>query len=96
MSVTTLILIFLIIANLPWINDRLFCVFVLKAPKKIVIRLAETIVFYLASLLIAIAVELNFSGEVYPQGWEFFSITFCLFMVLAVPGVIYRYQWRKE
>jgi uncharacterized protein DUF2818 len=50
-------------------------------------------VFYIVSLLIAIAFEMKFSGEIYRQGWEFFTITFCLFLVLAVPGVIYRYQW---
>ena len=58
-----------------------------------VVRLLETLVFYINSLLIAIAFELKFSGEVYPQGWEFFTITLCLFFVLAVPGVVYRYQW---
>ncbi len=93
MSAVTLILLFFIIANLPWISDRVFCIYPLKTTKKVIIRLAETLVFYIISLLIAIAFELKFSGEVYPQTWEFFTITFCLFLVLAVPGVIYRYQW---
>lgn len=93
MSAVTLILLFFIIANLPWISDRVFCVYPLKTTKKVIVRLAETLVFYIISLLIAIAFELEFSGEVYPQTWEFFTITFCLFLVLAVPGVIYRYQW---
>lgn len=93
MSASTLILIFFIIANLPWLNERVFCVYPLKSTKKVGIRLAETLVLYLVSLLIAIVFELQFSGEIYPQGWEFFTTTFCLFLVLAVPGVIFRYQW---
>jgi hypothetical protein len=93
MSVATLIIIFFIIANLPWLSDRVFCVFALKSHKKVIIRLLEMLVFYIVSLLIAIAFEMKFSGEVYPQGWEFFTITFSLFLVLAVPGVVYRYQW---
>lgn len=93
MSPITLILIFLIIANLPWFTERAFLVFPLKNVKSILVRLIELIVFYFVSLLIAIAAEIQFSGEVFPQQWEFFVTTFCLFLVLAIPGVIYRYQW---
>lgn len=93
MSSTTLILLFLVIANLPWFTERVFLVFPLKSVKSVVIRLIELVVYYFASLLIAIAAEIQFSGEVFPQQWEFFVTTFCLFLVLSVPGVIYRYQW---
>jgi len=93
MSSTMLILLFLVIANLPWFTERVFLVYPLKAVKSIVIRLIELVVYYFASLLIAIAAEIQFAGEVFPQQWEFFVTTFCLFLVLAVPGVIYRYQW---
>jgi hypothetical protein len=93
MSSTTLILLFLIIANLPWLTERVFLVYPLQTAKSVLVRLIELLVFYFASLLIAIATEMRFSGEVYPQTWEFFVTTFCLFLVLSVPGVIYRYQW---
>lgn len=93
MSPTTLILLFFIIANIPWISERAFLVIRLTNEKSPWLRLFELIVFYFASLLIAIAAEIQFSGEVFPQHWEFFVTTFCAFLVLAVPGVIYRYQW---
>lgn len=93
MSSSTLILLFLVIANLPWFTERVFLVFALNSVKSVMIRLIELVVYYFASLLIAIAAEIQFSGEVFPQQWEFFVTTFCLFLVLAVPGVIYRYQW---
>lgn len=93
MSVTLLIVLLLIIANLPWMSNRVFMVLALKSPKSVVIRLAEQLVYYLMGLLIAIGFEMRFSGEIYPQTWEFFVTTFCLFLVLAVPGMIYRYQW---
>jgi len=100
MSSTTLILLFLVIANLPWFTERVFLVYPLKSVKSVMIRLIELVVYYFVSLLIAIAAEIQFSGDVFPQQWEFFVTTFCLFLVLAVPGVIYRYQWlamqRKE
>ncbi|MDC9724380.1 MAG: DUF2818 family protein [Gammaproteobacteria bacterium] len=93
MSPITLILLFLVIANLPWFTERVFLVYPLQSVKSVVIRLIELVVYYFASLLIAIAAEIQFSGDVFPQQWEFFVTTFCLFLVLAVPGVIYRYQW---
>ena len=93
MSSTALILLFFIMANLPWISERVFLIYSLKMSKKIIIRLAETLVFYIFSLLLAIFLEVKFSGEVYSQGWEFFTITFCLFVVMSVPSIIFHYQW---
>jgi hypothetical protein len=34
-------------------------------------------------------------GQVAPQKWEFYAITACLFLVLAFPGFIYRFFWKK-
>ena len=93
MSSTALIFIFLIIANLPWLTERVFLLYPLQRNKPVIVRLIELIVFYFVSLLIAIAAEIQFSGDVFPQTWEFFVTTFCMYLVLAVPGVIYRYQW---
>jgi len=93
MSATLLIIIFIVIANLPWFTERVFLVYLMKEKKPVLIRLIELFIYYFACLLIAIAAEINFSGDVFPQTWEFFVTTFCLFLVLSVPGVIYRYQW---
>ena len=88
-----ILLLFFIMANLPWISERVFFIYSLKMPKKIIIRLVETLVFYILGLLLAIFLEIKFSGEVYSQGWEFFSISLCLFVVMAVPSMIFHYQW---
>lgn len=93
MSSTALIVIFFIIANLPWISERAFLVIRLTKVKSAWLRLFELIVFYFVSLLIAVVAERQFSGEAFPQEWEFYVTTFSGFLVLAVPGVIYRYQW---
>jgi hypothetical protein len=61
--------------------------------KPIWVRLIELTVYYLLSLLIGIAFEIRYSGDVYTQQWEFIVTTLSLFLVLAVPGVVYRYQW---
>ncbi len=92
MSVWLMIGLFVLIANLPWIGNRVFFIWPLQ-PKPVWIRLVELLVYYFISLLIGIAFEIRFSGDVYTQQWEFFVTTLSLFLVLAVPGVVYRYQW---
>jgi hypothetical protein len=93
MSSASLILLFFIIANLPWFTERVFFIYKPNTMKPVAIRLLEVVIYYFGCLLIGIAAEIQFSGEVYQQCWEFFVTTFSLFLVLAVPGVIYRYQW---
>lgn len=92
MSIWLMLAIFLLIANLPWIGERVFFVFRMQK-KPIWVRLLELFVYYLISLLIAVGFEQRYAGDVYQQSWEFFVTTLCLFVVLAVPGVVYRYQW---
>lgn len=93
MSPIVLIILFLFIANIPWFTERALLVIPLNNVKSIFIRLVELVIFYFVSLLIAIAAEIQFSGDIFPQQWEFFVTTLCLFLVLSVPGVVYRYQW---
>ena len=88
-----LLIVFIVLANLPWITERALLVFPLNEVKSVWIRLVELIVFYVVALLIAIAAEIQFSGEVSPQHWEFFTTTICMFLVFSVVGVVYRYQW---
>ena len=93
MSPLLLILVTLIIANVPWFTERLFLAFQMEKGKSWGWRLLELLVFYFLSLVIATMSEMRFSGDVHPQQWEFFATTFCAFLVLSVPGLIYRYQW---
>jgi hypothetical protein len=83
---------FLLIANLPWIGNRVFFVYPMQV-KPAWVRFFELLVYYLLSLVVAVGFEMRFSGEVYQQEWEFFVTTLSLFLVLSVPGVVYRYQW---
>lgn len=92
MSIWLMLGLFLVLANLPWIGDRVFFVYALER-KSNWVRLFELMVYFFISLGIGIAFEIRFSGEVYTQGWEFFVTVLSLFLVLSVPGVIYRYQW---
>ena len=78
-------------ANLPFFNERLLALVPLPMPVKPVwVRLLELLVCYFVVGLVARMLEAKI-GSVFPQGWEFFAITACLFLVFAYPGFVLRY-----
>ena len=93
MSVAALLLLWFVLASFPWVNERVFVVIKLSSAKSAWVRLGELIVYYLVALMVAAGFEQRFSGNIYQQDWEFFVTTLCLFLVLAVPAVVYRHQW---
>jgi len=93
----TVIIIFVtvafIAANLPWISDRLFGVIAVKSDKKPVwLTILEWFILYLMIGMVALGIEKKFTSDIYSQGWEFYATTFCLFLVFALPGFIYRFD----
>ncbi len=93
----TVIIIFVavafIAANLPWISDHLFGVIALKSGKKPVwLTILEWFILYLLIGMVALGIEKKFTSDIYSQGWEFYATTFCLFLVFALPGFIYRFD----
>ena len=89
------ILLAVLAANLPFLNERLLALVPLKrTAKPIWMRLAELMVLYAFVGLIAYLLEARV-GNAFVQRWEFYAITGCLFLVLAFPGFVYRYL-RKQ
>ncbi len=89
----------LVAANLPFVTRRIF--FVGPSPgtggdKSLVWRLAELFVLYLLLGLAAALFESQAYGGRYPQGWQFYATTACLFVVFAYPGFVVRYLWRRQ
>ena len=92
-SVVLLVLIALGAANLPWLSDRVFIFMSTPAQGKgIWIRWAEWTVYYFLVGLMAIGLEYKATGERHSQGWEFYVVTLCLFLVFALPGFVFRYN----
>jgi hypothetical protein len=79
-------------ANLPFVNDRLFVVIALgtKGRKSIWIRLLELGVFYFILGAFTYFLE-SMSGERFTQNWEFYAISACMFVVLGFPGFVLKY-----
>lgn len=83
-------------ANLPWLTERFFFFFDPPGNEKHVwMRLLEWLVLLVAIGLIAVGLEYKLTGGRYPQGWEFYAVGFCLFVVFALPGFIYRHDLKK-
>jgi len=92
-AVWTVVLLALLGANLPFLNQRLFALIPVRsrrAKKSFWIRLLELTVFYFIIGAVGYVLESGI-GNVFPQGWEFYAITACLFIVLAFPGFVYQY-----
>lgn len=85
----------LLMANLPFISNRLFAVIALKTPKNLGLRFAELVVGYFVVGALGLFLEQRL-GQIAPQGWQFYAITGTLFITFAFPGFIYRYLFRKH
>lgn len=96
-AVFTLFLVAMFLANLPWLNERIF-VFISTADhhKKLWMCLIEWFCYFIVWLILGFGVEKKIMGEISRQGWEFYVITLCLFVVFALPGFIYRYDLRPH
>lgn len=95
MAISIFLLAAFIVANLPWLNNRVFMIVPLKNGKPAWLRLLEWFILYFVMGFIAISMEKQANGTIYPQDWEFYAVTLSLFMVFAFPGFIYRYDYLK-
>ena len=90
------ILLAVLAANLPFLSNRLFAAIPLAAgTKPFWLRLIELLVLYGVVGAVAYALESRI-GNAFSQGWEFYAITACLFLVFAYPGFVFRYLRKKH
>ncbi|MEA3117707.1 MAG: hypothetical protein QOI13_977 [Paraburkholderia sp.] len=90
------VLLALFAANVPFLNQRLFAVVPVGATKKSVwIRIGELIALYIGVGALGFMLEAR-AGNRFEQGWQFYAITFCLFVVLAFPGFTFQYLAKRR
>ena len=94
-SVWLVVLLALLAANLPFISNRLLAVYPLKLSKNLAIRVGELVVWYLLIGGLGLYLEQR-SGQIAPQGWEFYAITGTLFITFAFPGFTWRYLFKHR
>ena len=85
----------LVAANLPFASTRLFAVYYGKDGKNLAGRLGELVVGSLVVGCSGLYLEQN-TGQIAPQGWEFYAVTGTLFLTFAFPGFVYRYLFKKR
>ncbi|WP_338862200.1 DUF2818 family protein [Mycetohabitans rhizoxinica] len=95
-----IVLVALLGANLPFVNQRLLAILPVPgaapgARKSAWWRIAELIALYFATGLLGFALEAR-AGNRFEQGWQFYAVTFSLFVVLAFPGFVYQYLVKRR
>jgi len=86
-----------IAANLPWLSDRLFFIRMPVSDKKTIwFRLLEWLLLYFLAGGIAFGVEKKAAGNIFPQDWEFYAVTLCLFVIFALLGFIYHVELKHQ
>ena len=92
-AVWLVLLIAVVSANLPFVNERLFVIGPRRAPKALGWRLLELVAMWGLTLAVGFGLEARV-GQVQPQRWEFYAAMGFLFLTLAFPGFVWRYLRR--
>jgi hypothetical protein len=95
-SVWLVLVVAVIAANLPFVNERLFVIGPRRQPEKAFAwRLLELVVFALLTWGLGVALESGI-GQRAKQDWEFYAAGACLFLTLASPGFVWRHLRRRR
>lgn len=82
-------------ANLPWMfNEFLFVIRFSGSKKPFHFALLEVVILYFVTGGIALFTELQVIGHIQSQAWEFYAVTFFLFLVFSFPGMIFKVLWK--
>ncbi len=96
-AVLLLIIAAVITANLPWLSERILLVKPAgEGGKHAAWRWLEWLILYLITGAVAMGLEQKINGERHDQGWEFYAVTLCLFLVFALPGFLYRHDLKPR
>jgi len=91
-AVWLLLVVAIVLSNIPWIFENKIFLFIAAPSKSIIISIGEWFLYFLLTGIFAYLLELKSMGHVQPQEWEFYTITFFMFMIFAFPGFIYRFN----
>lgn len=95
LQISLLLVLALVAANLPFVTERLGLLGPRRQAKALGWRLLELLVLYGLVGAVGLALEKH-AGQIAPQGWEFYAVTFTMFVTLAFPGFVWRYLLRRR
>lgn len=93
-SVAAILLLAVLAANLPFLNERIFGVGPRREPKSIWWRALELLVYAVLVAAVGRALE-AYLGQVSPLRWEFVVVWACIMGTLAFPGFVWRHLRRR-
>ncbi|BBP01806.1 DUF2818 family protein [Sulfuriferula nivalis] len=94
-SVLALLVVALAAANIPFFTNRVMLVIPVKTEYKALgWHVLEMVIWYFVVGFLGRLLEQK-TGVAHPQHWEFYAVTASMFIVLAFPGFVYRYLWRR-
>lgn len=83
-----------LLANLPFFASR-FMGFVPMTTRKLgFVLFFEVALCYVLALMGLGLVESQLEGVGYSQGWEFYVVISCLFVVAGFPGFVHHFFWK--
>jgi len=94
-AVWLVLLVAIVAANLPFVNERLFVVGPRQAPKSIGWRIVELVLALALTLVLGFALEARI-GQIQTQDWQFYVAFGFFFATLAFPGFVWRYLRRQH
>lgn len=92
-AVITLLVVAVLAANLPFVNQRVFALGPVRRPKPTAWHVLELVVYAALVAALGRALEAHV-GQAAPQRWEFYAVWACVFLTLAFPGFVWRYLRR--
>lgn len=94
-SVWLVLLVAAVLANLPFLNNRLFLVGPVRAHKGVALRLLELLLYTAFTIGVGRWLE-GRSSQVANQGWQFYAVLVCVMLTLAFPGFVWRHLRRRH
>ena len=91
----TVLLLAAVLANLPFVNERLLAVVPQSGGKGIGVRLLELLLYTGVTILAGRWLE-SLGTQAAPQGWQFYAVMVCVMLTLAFPGFVWRYLRRRH
>jgi len=96
LAIWLLIALAVITANLPFLSERVLGVLPWRSGvKPFWVRLIEVLLWYGMVGAVGVAIETRL-GNRHVQDWMFYAITLSLYLVMAYPGYVCRYLFRRR
>lgn len=94
-SIWLVLLFAAVLANLPFINERLLAVGPSQVSKGVAARLLELLLYTALTIGLGRWLE-GRNSQTAEQGWQFYAVFTCVMLTLAFPGFVWRHLRRRH